>query len=159
VNAGAVGNESGSVFDMTNVRKVTSGACVAGCAATLVAAIGPVAAHADPAGHQVTYTVSSPNNLTATVNYVNADPPSQAAYSADPSKFSTSVQAPLSGGTPVTYTVTLANPAQWASVSVSGMLHWPDSGNGPASFHCEVAVDGQVVSHQDATTTVTCAGH
>jgi hypothetical protein len=69
----------------------------------------------------------------------------------------TSVQAPLSGGTPVTYTATLANPTQWARISASGMLHWPDSGNGPASFHCEIAVDGQVVAQQDATTTVTCA--
>jgi hypothetical protein len=163
VNAGTVGNNSGSVFDMTNVRKVTSGVLRSACVATLVAAaaavVGPVAAHADPAGHQVTYTISSPNNLTATVNYVNSDPPSQAAYSADSSKFMTSVQAPLSGGTPVVYTVTLANPNQWATISASGMLHWPDSGNGPAAFHCEIAVDGQVVVHQDATTTVTCATH
>ena len=69
---------------MTNVRKVASGFFAAGCAATFVAAaqatIGPVAAHADPAGHQVTYTVSSPNNLTATVSYVSSDPPSQAAW-------------------------------------------------------------------------------
>jgi hypothetical protein len=145
---------------MTNVRKGTSGVVMAGCVATFVAAagatIGP-AAHADPAGHQVTYTVTSPNNLTATVSYVSSDPPSQAAYNADSSKFMTSVQAPLSGGTPAVYTVTLANPNQWASISASGMLHWPDSGNGPASFHCEIAVDGQVVVHQDATTTVTCA--
>ena len=79
------------------------------------------------------------------------------AYNADPSKFSTSVQAPLSGGAPVTDTATLANPN--ASITASGMLHWPDSGNGPAAFHCEIAVDGQVVVHQDATTTVTCATH
>jgi hypothetical protein len=145
---------------MTNVRKVTSEVVSAGCVAALVAAagatVGPVAAHADPAGHQVTYTVTSPNNLTATVNYVSSDPPSQAAFTADPSKFSTSVQAPLSGGAPVTYTATLANPNQFASITASGMLHWPDSGNGPAQFHCEIAVDGQVVAHADATTTVTC---
>ncbi|MEB3984125.1 hypothetical protein OQ968_23020 [Mycobacterium sp. 663a-19] len=139
---------------MTNVRYVTGVVAAAAFAAAAVA-VTPATSFADPPGHQVTYTVSSPNNLTATVNYVNADPPSQAAYNADPSKFMTSVQAPLSGGTPVTYTVTLANPAN-ASVSASGMLHWPDSGNGPASFHCEVAVDGQVVAQQDATTTVTC---
>ena len=143
---------------MTNVRKVTSGVLSAGCVATFVAAagatVGPVVAHAD--GHQVTYTVTSPNNLTATVNYVSSDPPSQAAYTADPSKFMTSVQAPLSGGAPVTYTATLANPNQFASITASGMLHWPDSGNGPAQFHCEIAVDGQVVAHADATTTVTC---
>jgi hypothetical protein len=146
---------------MTNVRKVTSAVSPAGCVATfavvVAAAVTPATAHADPAGHQVTYTVTSPNNLTATVNYVNSDPPSQAAYNADPSKFMTSLQAPLSGGAPVVYTVTLANPNQWATVTASGMLHWPDSGNGPAAFHCEIAVDGQVVVRQDATTTVTCA--
>ncbi|HEY2500846.1 MAG TPA: hypothetical protein VGI68_05350 [Mycobacterium sp.] len=145
---------------MTNVRKVVSAVSVSGCAATFAAAVGltvtPATSYADPPGHQVTYTVTSPNNLTATVNYVSSDPPSQAAYNADPSKFTTSVQAPLSGGAPVTYTATLANPNQYASITASGMLHWPDSGNGPASFHCEIAVDGQVVAHQDATTTVTC---
>jgi hypothetical protein len=140
---------------MTNVRKVISAVASATFAAAAAAAVIPATAHAD--AHQVTYTVSSPNNLTATVNYVSSDPPSQAAYNADPSKFMTSVQAPLSGGAPVTYTATLANPAQWASITASGMLHWPDSGNGPAQFHCEIAVDGQVVAHQDATTTVTCA--
>ncbi|HEX4558570.1 MAG TPA: hypothetical protein VH166_05165 [Mycobacterium sp.] len=145
---------------MTNVRKVVSAVSVSGLAATFAAAVGvavtPATSYADPPGHQVTYTVTSPNNLTATVNYVSSDPPSQAAYNADPSKFTTSVQAPLSGGAPVTYTATLANPNQYASITASGMLHWPDSGNGPASFHCEIAVDGQVVAHQDATTTVTC---
>ena len=143
---------------MTNLRKGASpvaSATFAMVAAAAGAILGPATAHAD--GHQVTYTVTSPNNLTANVSYVNADPPSQAAYDADPSKFMTSVQAPLSGGTPAVYTVTLANPNQWASVTASGMLHWPDSGNGPAQFHCEIAVDGQVVAHQDATTTVTCA--
>jgi hypothetical protein len=139
---------------MTKVLKVMS----AGLALTAAVVVGtvarPPAAHAD--GHQVTYTVTSPNNLTATVTYVSSDPPSQAAYNADPSKFSTSVQAPLSAGTPVVYTATLANPNQYASINASGMLKWPDSGNGPAQFHCEIAVDGQVLVRQDATTTVTC---
>jgi len=125
--------------------------------AAATVAVTPATSTADPAGHQVTYTVTSTGNLTATVSYVNSDPPSQAAYNADPSKYTTSLQAPLSGGAPVTYTATLANPNQWASITASGMLHWPDSSNGPASFHCEIAVDGQVVAHQDATTTVTCA--
>ncbi|OBA63597.1 hypothetical protein A5647_04605 [Mycobacterium sp. 1100029.7] len=142
----------------TNLRRGASPVASATFAVVAAAAgviVGPATAHAD--GHQVTYTVSSANNVTANVSYVNADPPSQAAYSADPSKFSTSLQAPLSAGQPVVYTVTLTNPNQWASVSANGMLHWPDSGNGPASFHCEIAVDGQVVVRQDATTTVTCA--
>lgn len=142
---------------MTNVRHVTTAVAAATFAAATAVAVTPATSYADPPGRQVTYTVTSPNNLTATVNYVSSDPPSQAAYNGDPAKFMTSVQAPLSGGAPVTYTATLANPNQWARITASGMLHWPDSGNGPASFHCEIAVDGQVVAQQDATTTVTCA--
>jgi hypothetical protein len=145
---------------MTNLRRVAGVAAMA----TLTAAAGvegvlvnPATAQADPAGHQVTYTVTSPNNLTATVQYMNSDPPSQAAYNADSSKYMTSVQAPISGGQPVVYTTTLTNPNQWAIISASGILHWPDSGNGPAAFHCEIAVDGQVVVQQDATSAVTCA--
>ncbi len=135
---------------MTSVRKAF--AVVAGAAGVILA---QATAHAD--GHQVTYTVSSPNNLTATVQYMNSDPPNQAAYNADSSKYMTNVQAPLSGGQPVVYSTTLANPNQWAIVTASGILHWPDSGNGPASLHCEIAVDGQVVVKQDATSAVTCA--
>nr|WP_128617922.1 hypothetical protein [Mycobacterium lepraemurium] len=127
---------------MTNVHRTAS--AISAVTMAVAAVLTPAAAHAD--GHQVTYTVTSPNNVTANVSYVNADP----------SKFSTSVQAPLSGGTPVTYAATLANPNQFASITASGMLHWPDSSNGPAQFHCEIAVDGQVVVQQDATTTVTC---
>jgi hypothetical protein len=146
---------------MTNVRKVTGTVLASGWVAILAAAMGltvtSATSHADPAGHQVTYTVTSPNNLTATVQYMNSDPPSQAAYNSDSSKYMTNVQAPLSGGAPAVYTATLANPNQWAIVSASGILHWPDSGNGPAAFHCEIAVDGQVVVKQDATSAVTCA--
>src|SRR5258707_7802381 len=94
VNVGTVGNESGSVFDMTNVMtnlpKRTSAVDAATFALVAAAAaviLGPATAHAD--GHQVTYTVTSPNNLTATVSYVSSDPPSQAAYNADSSKFMT----------------------------------------------------------------------
>ena len=135
---------------MTSVRKPF--AVVAGVAGVI---LGQATAHAD--GHQVTYTVTSPNNVTATVQYMNSDPPNQAAYNADSSKYMTNVQAPLSGGQPVVYSTTLANPNQWAIVTASGILHWPDSGNGPASFHCEIAVDGQVVAKQDSTSAVTCA--
>ncbi len=142
---------------MTNVRNVTRVVALATFAAAAVAAVTSGTSHADPAGHQVTYTVSSPNTVTATVQYMNSDPPSQAAYNADSSKFMNNVQAPLSGGQPVVYSTTLANPNQWAIVTASGILHWPDSANGPASFHCEIAVDGQVVVKQDATSAVTCA--
>jgi hypothetical protein len=142
--------------NLRNLRKLATWVAVA----TSTAALGvgaPAVGTADPAGHQVTYTVTSPNTLTATVAYMNSDPPSQAAYNADSSKYMNNVQAPVTGGQPVTYTATLTNPNQWAIVTASGILHWPDSGNGPAAFHCEIAVDGQVVVRQDATSAVTCA--
>ena len=142
---------------MTNVRNVTKMVALATFAAAAAAAVTPATSRADPAGHQVTYTVTSPNNLTATVQYMNTDPPSQAAYNADSSKYMTNVPAPLSGGQPAVYTATLADPNEWAIVTASGILHWPDSSNGPAAFHCEIAVDGQVVVKQDATSAVTCA--
>src|ERR1700752_1336533 len=116
---------------MSNVRKVTSGVLRSGCAATLAAAaavaVTPATSYADPAGHQVTYTVTSPNTLTATIQYMNTDPPSQAAYNANSSQYMNNVQAPISGGQPVVYTTTLANPNQWAIVTASGIMHWPDS--------------------------------
>lgn len=142
---------------MRNLRKVASGVAATTLMTAATAVVGPATSHADPAGHQVTYTVTSPNTLTATVQYMNADPPSQAAYNADSSKYMNNVQAPISGGQPVVYTTTLANPNQWAIITASGILHWPDSANGPAAFHCEIAVDGQVVVQQDATSAVTCA--
>src|SRR5246127_5913789 len=133
---------------MTSVRKAF--AVVAGAAAAILT---PATAHADPTGHQVTYTVTSPNTLTATIQYMNSDPPSQAAYNADSSKFMNNVQAPISGGQPVVYTTTLANPNQWAIVTASGGCHWPDydSSNVP-QIQCQIAVDGQGGGTQSATT-------
>ncbi len=68
---------------MSNVHKVTCGVAAATSAAALgVAAVAftPAVAHADPAGHQVTYTVTTTGDLTGSVRYMNSDPPSQAAF-------------------------------------------------------------------------------
>ena len=154
---------------MTDVGKVTRRLLRAGCAAALVAAVTPAAlipatvtaatAVADPAtGHQVTYTITATGNLTGNVRYMSSDPPSQAAYDSDSSQYMTSVQAALAAGQPQVYTATLTNPIQWAIVSASGGCHWPDcdSGNVP-QIECQIAVDGQVVVTQSATTGVTCS--
>jgi hypothetical protein len=134
---------------MTNVRKVSSEVSTAGCAAAFAAAlaVGGVA-HAD--GHQVTYTITATGNLT--------DPPSQAAFNSNSSQFMNTVQAAFIAGAPLVYTVTLANPTQWAYVNASGGCHWPDCGSGATpEIQCQIAVDGQVVVTQNATTGVTCS--
>jgi len=152
---------------MTNVRKV-AGVSIAGCLATFAVAAGvggvaggvvkPAAAHADPAGHQVTYTITATGNLTGQVRYMNSDPPSQAAFNANSSQYMNTVQAAFSAGAPLVYTATLANPNQWAYVNASGGCHWPDCGSGATpELQCQIAVDGQVVVTQSATTGVTCA--
>ncbi|OBF80802.1 hypothetical protein A5791_00430 [Mycobacterium sp. 852002-51163_SCH5372311] len=144
---------------MTYVQKVTLGVAAATFAAALgVAGVAfpPGAAHAD--GHQVTYTITSTGNLTGNVRYMNSDPPSQAAFNANSAQFMNTVQTAFAPDQPLVYTVTLANPSQWAYVAASGGCHWPDCGSGATpELHCEIAVDGQVVVTQSATTGVTCS--
>jgi len=164
VNDRAPRTASGSVFVMTDVGKVTGRLLRAVRVGALVTALTPAAlipatAVADPAtGHQVTYTVTATGNLTGNVRYMSSDPPSQAAYDSDSSQYMTSVQAALAAGQPQTYSTTLTNPIQWAIVSASGGCHWPDCDTGNvAQIECQIAVDGQVVVTQTATTGVTCS--
>jgi len=118
----------------------------------------PATAQADPAGHQVTYTITTTGNLTGNVRYMNGDPPSQAAFDANSGQFMSAVATTFTPDQPLVYTATLANPNQWAFVAASGSCRWPDcSSGGIAELHCEIAVDGQVVVTQNATTAVTCS--
>jgi hypothetical protein len=149
---------------MTNVRKVVSAVSRSGWAATFAVVagaagviLGPATAHADPAGHQVTYTITTTGDLTGNVRYMNSDPPSQAAFNANSSQYMNTVQTAFSAGQPLVYTATLTNPNQWAYVAASGGCHWPNCGSGTPELHCEIAVDGQVVVTQNATTGVTCS--
>jgi hypothetical protein len=141
---------------MTIVRKVASEVSSAVFAAGLVLGALPAVAHAD--GHQVTYTITATGNLTGQVRFMNTDPPNQAAFDANSSQYMNTVQASFSAGAPLVYTATLSNPNQWAYVNASGGCHWPDCGSGATpEIQCQIAVDGQVVVTQSATTGVTCS--
>jgi len=161
VNAGfgaAIRNAFGTVSDMIKLRKAirVSGAAVA--AVAVAAAVTPATSLADPAGHQVTYTVSATGNLTGQVRYMNTDPPSRSAFDDNSSRYMNTVPATFSADQPLVYTTTLADPNQWAFVNASGGCHWPDCGSGSTpQLHCEIAVDGKVVVTQNATTGVTCS--
>jgi hypothetical protein len=127
-------------------------------AAGLAVMATPATSHADPAGHQVTYTVTTTGNLTGNVRYMNSDPPSQAAFDANSAQFMNTVSTTFTPDQPLVYTATLANPNQWAIVAASGSCRFPDCSSGVvAELHCEIAVDGQVVKQQTATTGVTCS--
>lgn len=146
-----LGNAPAAFPDMTNTRRATSRVG----AALVVAVAGVAVTHgtssADPAGHQVTYTVTAQDSLMANISYINTDPPSMAAYNADSSKYLNSVHTPIAPGGPLVYTTTLADPNQWALVTASGGLRVKPQ------FHCEIAVDGQVVVRQDGGSGVTCS--
>jgi hypothetical protein len=141
---------------MTNVRKVISAVALATLATAAGLAFTPAISHAD--GHQVTYTITATGNLTGNVRYMNSDPPSQAAFDANSSQYMSTVPTAFAAGQPLVYNTTLANPNQWAFVNASGGCHWPDcdSSNVP-QIQCQIAVDGQVVVTQSATTGVTCS--
>lgn len=143
---------------MTNVHKLASAVAAGALGAAVVAAIPPATTHADPAaGHQVTYTITATGNLTGSVRYMTSDPPNQAAFDSNSSQFLTTVATPFSAGDPLVYTATLTNATQWAFVSASGGCKWPDCSSGAvAELRCDIAVDGQVVVTNTATTAVTC---
>lgn len=103
-----------------------------------------------PAGaHQVTYTVTTTSDLTANIYYVSADPPDQAA--ANTPQYMPMARTQVGPGAPWTVQATLTDPTKWAFVSASGGLRVNPE------FHCEIAVDGQVVVSQQGGSGVQCA--
>ena len=152
---------------MTKMRAaaVTIGTALVVAAAGIGAAVG----HADPettetpsapaepttsagtSGHQVTYTITTTSDLVANISYIEADPPSMAAYNADSAKYLHSEHTPISGGKPLVFTVSLDDPNQWALVTASGGLRINPE------FHCEIAVDGQSVVSVQGGSGVTCS--
>lgn len=122
----------------------------------VMAAGGFVTTHAtaagDPDGHQVTYTITATSDLNVDIQYIHTDPPSKAAYDADAEKYlATQRRTPISPGTPLVYTATLADPSQWALVTASGGLRINPE------LHCEIAVDGEVVVTEQGGSGVTCS--
>ena len=102
-------------------------------------------------GHEVTYTITATSDLTGNISYIKTDPPSMSAYNSNSSEYLETVHAPISGGQPLVYTTTLADPGQWALVTASGGLRINPE------FHCEIAVDGEVVVSEQGGSGVSCA--
>ncbi|PQD97552.1 hypothetical protein [Mycolicibacterium parafortuitum] len=112
-------------------------------AGVLVAAVipAPVAAAAPAAAHQVTYTVTAQQPVSADIYYRDVDPPTWADYSHNPYQFSPKATVDIGPQQPWVLTVALADPDRWAMVSAT-------RGRLPAEpgFRCELAVDGVVVA-------------
>lgn len=136
---------------MTSIRVAAIRVGAALTAATAGVAVGPGTSTAEPETHQVSYTVAATSDLMANIQYIETDPPSQAAYDADPSRYLKTLHVPIAGGQPLVYTATLADPGRWALVAASGGLRINPE------FRCEIAVDGQLVVEQNGGSGVTCS--
>ncbi|WP_263998002.1 hypothetical protein [Mycobacterium yunnanensis] len=94
-----------------------------------------------PPLHSVKYTVFSETPFrNAEIYYHAVDPPNFAEYSHDPYVFTPNAEADLGPNQQWTMDVLLANPDDWAMVTVTSL----DSPKRP-NFHCVLAVDGKVV--------------
>lgn len=102
-----------------------------------------------PGTHQVTYTITTTSDLTANIYYVSSDPPNQG--SANDPQYMPQARTQVGPGAPWTFTTTLADASQWAFVSASGGLRVNPE------FHCEIAVDGQVVASEQGGSGVQCS--
>ncbi len=124
--------------------------------AALVASVGLVAgqatAGADPAAHQVRYTLTSAGDAEFDLYYLTTQPPSKAAYDADSYAFLKKEQVNLAAGVPWVFETTLADP-QWAILTVSSTTH---GGRAAPNPHCDITVDGQIAVQQDAPYNLQC---
>jgi hypothetical protein len=109
-------------------------------------------ANAEPAGHQVRYTLISAGAADYNLNYLTAQPPSKEAYNADAYAFLKSEKVHLAPGVPWVFETTLEDP-QWAILTASTGVHAMQAQPNP---HCEIAIDGQVAVQQDGPYTVQC---
>ncbi|WP_194163468.1 hypothetical protein [Mycolicibacterium sp. P1-5] len=126
-------------------------------AALVLAAAGvagtSAVASADPAtGHQVTYTLATGGSYDFTITYLTAQPPSKDAFNADSTPFMKRETITVSPDAPWVFQTTLADP-QWAFLQVASTTH---GGQGAPNAHCEVSIDGQVATSQDAPYSPQC---
>jgi hypothetical protein len=150
------GNDPVAFGDVTIMRTATGKIGAAFGVAALVAsaglAFGQATAGADPAAHQVRYTLTSAGDADFDLYYLTTQPPSKAAYNADSYAYLKKEQVTLAAGVPWVFETTLADP-QWAILTVSSTTH---GGRAAPNPHCDIAVDGQVAVQQDAPYNLQC---
>lgn len=133
-------------------RAVPAGVVLVGC----LWPGAPIAAADDGVGpplHDVKYTVFSEQPFrNAQLYYRDVDPPNFAAYSHNPYAFSPSANVDTGPHQMWTMDVQLANPDEWAMVTVSSL----DSPQRP-NFHCVLAVDGRVVASNQGPSGALCS--
>lgn len=146
---------------MMHVRRTTNSVV----ATLIVSMAGVLPAHgtssADPGGHKVSYTITATRELFAEIRYMAAEPPNMTVYAEHMPKYMFVSRPKVSPLVPWTFEATLPTPQQWATVSASdqiplhrSVLDHPEGAN--PQFHCEIAIDGQLVVSQQGGRDVEC---
>jgi hypothetical protein len=141
----------------TMTHKMRRGTNVA--ASALIVAVSSVgltcgASNADPAGHQVTYTVTALLNQHTGVFFMANQPPSESAYADNDQLYLFSMRPIVNPDKPWSYTTKLANPERWAFIRVGDWYSFQDAYLPPdvaeldrqRGYTCQIAVDGRVVA-------------
>ena len=136
----------------TATTRVGAALAVAAASIAVCHTLGHTVANAEPAGHQVRYTLTSAGGADFDLFYLTTQPPSKDAYNANPYAFVKKEPVTLAPGVPWVFDTTLADP-QWAIFTVSSTTHGGQAAPNP---HCDIAVDGQVVVQQDGPYNLQC---
>ncbi|VEG54385.1 Conserved membrane protein of uncharacterised function [Mycolicibacterium aurum] len=121
-------------------------------AATASVMVGQPTAGAQPAGQQVRYTLVSGGAYEFDLFYLTSQPPSMEAFNADAYAFAKREKVNLAPGVPWVFETTMEDP-QWAILQVSSTTK---GGQAAPNAHCDIAVDGQVLTQQDNPYNVRC---
>nr|WP_197505492.1 MULTISPECIES: hypothetical protein [unclassified Mycobacterium] len=132
-----------------SVGAVSLSAVLAGATGSLVSAGH---AHADPAMHHVTYTVTAQNPIYTDIYYLDHQPEKFSDYSHNPYSFTPHVDVDLAPGKPWSFDLDMSNPNDYAMVVAS-----TGTEPGTPGLHCDLAVDGAVVVSKDGPKGVLCS--
>lgn len=133
-------------------RVLAIGAMVAMAVSTM--AMQPASADDGPVQHRVTYTVTADSATAAGIYYRDVQPPTWAEYSHDPYQFSPRDDVRLEPGKPWLHEAMLADPTQWAMVTVTTAGQPARPGQ---VLHCTLAVDGTVIARADGPSGALCS--
>lgn len=104
--------------------------------------------------HRVTYTVSVEQATPVSIYFREADPPNWADYSHNPYEFSPKDDLTLEPDKPWIREAMLADPMQWAMVTVTTAGLSPQA---VQTLRCELAVDGIVVDRASGPKGALCS--
>jgi hypothetical protein len=123
-------------------------------AALYATAIPTAGADEGPPQHRVTYTVTIDQPAAVGIFYRDVDPPTWAEYSHNPYQFSPRDDVRLEPGTPWVHEAALADPGQWAMVTVTAVGPPTQTTN---TLRCQLAVDGVEVDHAEGPRGALCS--